>query len=35
LASGGVLIRGEDVAELRRLAVERGEEKEDDGLLFV
>jgi hypothetical protein len=32
VASGGVLIPIEDVAELRRLAVERGEEEEDDAL---
>jgi hypothetical protein len=32
VASGGVLSPVEDVAELRRLAVERGEEEEDDAL---
>jgi hypothetical protein len=32
VASGGVLIPVEDVAGLRGLAVERGEEEEDDTL---
>jgi hypothetical protein len=35
LESGGVLIPVEDVAEAPLCAVERGEENEDDGLLFV